>query len=216
MLTSVLSVPTGFTSSQAACLVSSLVEDEGDGIAHDDLTVGGPVNANAGNEVHTPLKKYFLPDVLVTWPWPRRLNHNFPEVDAESSAWFMSFNAFSPKVQEAFNRCNLGKTRRDRPLRSDVLKVLSGKLVYLTYTTTSKGEPVIGVHQRATYREVYTIEHIRAGCDIMNVLFFIDEQTDVSGEHEVRKQVAIMTDAIHHPHKPRPEGEWIGGEIVRQ
>jgi hypothetical protein len=50
----------------------------------------------------------------------------------------------------------------------------------------------------------------------MNTTFFIDEHTDVSEEHEVRNQKSIMMNALYNPHNPRPEGEWIGGEIVRQ
>lgn len=35
-------------------------------------------------------------------------------------------------------------------------------------------------------------------------------------EHEIRKQVDIQNDVIRNPHKLRPEGEWTGGEIMRQ
>lgn len=31
-----------------------------------------------------------------------------------------------------------------------------------------------------------------------------------SDDHKVRKQMDIMKDAIRNPHKPRPQGEWIG------
>jgi len=50
----------------------------------------------------------------------------------------------------------------------------------------------------------------------MNTTFFIDEQTDISDELGVRKQKNIMMDALRNPHKLRPDGEWIGGEVVRQ
>ncbi|OJA12782.1 hypothetical protein AZE42_08340 [Rhizopogon vesiculosus] len=59
-------------------------------------------------------------------------------------------------------------------------------------------------------------EHVRAGCDYINAVFVIDEYSDVSGEHEVRKQKDIVMDALRNPHKPRPDGEWIGGEVHRQ
>jgi hypothetical protein len=51
----------------------------------------------------------------------------------------------------------------------------------------------------------------------MNIEGFVDIETDMaSDDHEVRKQMNIMKDAIRNPHKPRPQGEWIGGEVVRQ
>ncbi|KAG2040645.1 terpenoid synthase, partial [Suillus americanus] len=59
-------------------------------------------------------------------------------------------------------------------------------------------------------------EHIRSACDAMNVLYVIDEYSDVSEEGEVRQQKDIVMDALRHPYKPRPKGEWVGGEIVRQ
>ncbi|KAG2151275.1 terpenoid synthase [Suillus bovinus] len=59
-------------------------------------------------------------------------------------------------------------------------------------------------------------EHVRSACDLMNLGFFIDEVSDVSKEDKVRQQKDIIMDALHYPHKPRPEGEWIGGEVTRQ
>ncbi|OJA12637.1 hypothetical protein AZE42_04481 [Rhizopogon vesiculosus] len=35
-------------------------------------------------------------------------------------------------------------------------------------------------------------------------------------EREVRNQKDVMMDALRTPHKLRPEGEWIGREIMRQ
>lgn len=50
----------------------------------------------------------------------------------------------------------------------------------------------------------------------MNLVWVIDEYSDVSEVREVRNQKNIIMDALRNPHKPRPEGEWIGGEIMRQ
>ncbi|KAF8122312.1 terpenoid synthase [Boletus edulis] len=47
-------------------------------------------------------------------------------------------------------------------------------------------------------------------------VFVIDEYTDVSNPFEVQKQKDIIMDAFRNPHKPRPEGEWVGGEMTRQ
>ncbi|KAF8554246.1 terpenoid synthase [Imleria badia] len=59
-------------------------------------------------------------------------------------------------------------------------------------------------------------EHARAGCDLMNIFFVIDEYSDVSEPYEVQKQKDAIMDALRNPHKPRPKGEWIGGEMARQ
>ncbi|KAI0355477.1 terpenoid synthase [Trametes cingulata] len=59
-------------------------------------------------------------------------------------------------------------------------------------------------------------EHLRTGMDLMNVFFIIDEVTDVESPAAVRNIVEIVTDALHHPHKPRPTGEIIIGEMTRQ
>lgn len=50
----------------------------------------------------------------------------------------------------------------------------------------------------------------------MNVFFTFDEYSDVSDEFETRRQADSMVDALRHPEKPRPEGEWVGGEVTRQ
>lgn len=50
----------------------------------------------------------------------------------------------------------------------------------------------------------------------MNFFFLIDEYTDVEPAHVVREQVDIIIDALHNPHKPRPEGEVVLGESARQ
>ncbi|KAF9461959.1 terpenoid synthase [Collybia nuda] len=59
-------------------------------------------------------------------------------------------------------------------------------------------------------------EGCRVGCDLMNLFFVIDEYSDVADQCGAREQADIVMDALRHPLKPRPEGEWIGGEIARQ
>ena len=51
---------------------------------------------------------------------------------------------------------------------------------------------------------------------MMHVFFVFDEYSDVAPPSEVRKQADIIMDALRQPHKPRPEFEWIGGEVTRQ
>ena len=57
---------------------------------------------------------------------------------------------------------------------------------------------------------------LRTGCDLINVLFVFDEYSDVAHEDEVQIMANIGMDALRNPHKPRPRGEWVGGEVTRQ
>ncbi|KAJ7186375.1 isoprenoid synthase domain-containing protein [Mycena filopes] len=59
-------------------------------------------------------------------------------------------------------------------------------------------------------------EHLRTGCDLMNLFFVIDEYTDVEDAATVRGMVDVVIDALNNPHKPRPVGELILGEATRQ
>ncbi|KAJ3823508.1 terpenoid synthase [Lentinula raphanica] len=56
-------------------------------------------------------QQFILPDTLQSWPWQRKLNPNYKKVKAESSAWIESFHAFTPKAQDAFNRCEFKHLR---------------------------------------------------------------------------------------------------------
>ncbi|KAF9038910.1 terpenoid synthase [Hymenopellis radicata] len=55
----------------------------------------------------------------------------------------------------------------------------------------------------------------RIGCDLMNLFFVIDEHSDVADNDTARRQMDCVMDALRNPHTPRPEGEWIGGEVTR-
>ncbi|KAG1886764.1 terpenoid synthase [Suillus subluteus] len=153
--------------------------DQRNTVASDRPIAGGSVTVNAGDGCDKPLKKIFIPDILTRWPFPRRLNQHFSKVGAESSAWFESFKAFSPKAQQALDRCELS---------------LLGCLCYPNAFE----------------------EHVRSNCDYMYLVYFIDEYSDVSEEDEVRQQKDAIMDALRHPYKPRPKGEWVGGEVARQ
>jgi hypothetical protein len=50
----------------------------------------------------------------------------------------------------------------------------------------------------------------------MNVFFIVEEYTDVENAAVTQEMVDIVLDALNDPHKMRPEGECILGEIVRQ
>ena len=50
----------------------------------------------------------------------------------------------------------------------------------------------------------------------MNVYFIVDEYTDVEAPPRVSEMVEVMIDALRNPDKPRPKGEVILGEVIRQ
>ncbi|KAF9067338.1 terpenoid synthase [Rhodocollybia butyracea] len=125
------------------------------------------------------VKKFYIPDTLAKWPWPRHLNPAYEEQKALSSAWLRSFNAFDPSSQKAFDLCNFS---------------------LLASYAFPLADPA----------------HLRSACDLMNCFFIFDEYSDVAEPDVVRKQADIIMDAIHHPHIPRPQDEFIVGEIHRQ
>lgn len=51
---------------------------------------------------------------------------------------------------------------------------------------------------------------------MMNLFFTYDEYSDASSPEEVARQSTIIMDAFRNPYSPRPEGEWVGGELVKQ
>ncbi|KAG1805220.1 terpenoid synthase [Suillus subaureus] len=59
-------------------------------------------------------------------------------------------------------------------------------------------------------------EHLRVGCEIMDIQLFVDEVTDRSTAAGTNAIVNIAIDALHNPHKIRPEGENIIGEMMQQ
>ncbi|KAG1839501.1 isoprenoid synthase domain-containing protein [Suillus tomentosus] len=59
-------------------------------------------------------------------------------------------------------------------------------------------------------------EHLRSGCDLMNLFSIVEEYTDMENEAVTKQRVDIVLDALHNPHKTRPKGECILGEITRQ
>ncbi|KAF7357303.1 Terpene cyclase [Mycena sanguinolenta] len=50
--------------------------------------------------------EFVLPNTMASWPWLRRINPHFETVKAECEAWFRTLNAFSPKAQKAFDKCD--------------------------------------------------------------------------------------------------------------
>jgi hypothetical protein len=50
--------------------------------------------------------QYFIPDLLVTWPWQRILNPALAEVKDDSNAWVKSLSLFEEAQLQKFNACD--------------------------------------------------------------------------------------------------------------
>ncbi|KAG6330338.1 hypothetical protein ID866_8752 [Astraeus odoratus] len=59
-------------------------------------------------------------------------------------------------------------------------------------------------------------EHLRVACELIIVYFIVDEYTDVEDATRTGEIVDIIIDALKNPHVPRPKGEVVLGEIIRQ
>nr|WDV18262.1 sesquiterpene synthase [Ganoderma sinense] len=51
----------------------------------------------------------YIPDTMSAWPWPRKLNPLYEEVEAESIAWMESFKPYTPESQTAHNKGDVGR-----------------------------------------------------------------------------------------------------------
>ena len=56
----------------------------------------------------------------------------------------------------------------------------------------------------------------RLSCDLMNLLFIIDEYTDNADGVKAHTYADMVANIFDNPHVERPQGEWIIGEITRQ
>jgi hypothetical protein len=121
-------------------LGAHLTMDQCNMVASERPISGGSTTVNAVDGCDKPLKKIFIPDLLARWPFPRRLNQHYPKVSAESCAWLESFQAFSPKAQQAFDRCDFSKTW---PITTLLMysRLFLGLLGCLTYSIASEGKP---------------------------------------------------------------------------
>ena len=65
-------------------------------------TLGFPTNFTMPQQIT-------FPDTLKHWPFPRNINPFYAEVKPEVDAWFESFEGFSSKDMQAFQRCDFRK-----------------------------------------------------------------------------------------------------------
>ena len=50
--------------------------------------------------------QFTLPDLLVNFPWPRKLSNHYGKAKTESSAWTESFHPFDEDGLKGFNLCD--------------------------------------------------------------------------------------------------------------
>ena len=50
----------------------------------------------------------YVPDTMSNWPWARKINPLYEEVEAESIAWLSSFQPLTPESQNAHNKAHIG------------------------------------------------------------------------------------------------------------
>jgi hypothetical protein len=53
--------------------------------------------------------QFMIPDLLITWPWPRVMNDMYDEVNEEANDWVKSLELFAPKQYRKFEACNFSK-----------------------------------------------------------------------------------------------------------
>ncbi|EJF62150.1 terpenoid synthase [Dichomitus squalens LYAD-421 SS1] len=142
-----------------------------------------------------------LPDTLADWPWPRQFNPYTEEATIESNIWFKSLGIYSPESQKVWNKCHYG--------------LLCG----LAYPDVSKGGVTFRGHRAFDCVDLPTsssLDDVRAGIDLMQALFTLDEFTDVAPAPMVREIATVVMDALCNPDTPRPAGEIILGEMMSQ
>ena len=54
--------------------------------------------------------RYYIPDTLEKWKWPRLLNPHYLEVKAAFAAWAGSFEGFSQMAQYACDKADIRKS----------------------------------------------------------------------------------------------------------
>jgi len=119
--------------------VAQLAMDQRNMVASDRPIAGRLATVNASDGCDQSLKKIFIPDILARWPFPRRLNQHYFKVRAEVSAWLGSLKAFSPRAQQAFDRCNFSETWLI--ISQLMYSLLSGLLGCLSYPNVCEGDP---------------------------------------------------------------------------
>ena len=74
-----------------------------------DFVVRKESNLGTNVDKYNRPTRIFIPKMLPSWPWPRRVNPHYAAVKKEADAWMASFQVFGPKARDAYNRCDFGR-----------------------------------------------------------------------------------------------------------
>lgn len=104
----------------AFCGVSILIARRHKSVTNETVVVEKSAPKKNVDKYGRPTR-IFIPNVLARWPWPRRINPNYAVIKREAGAWMTSFRAFSPKAQDAFDRCDFSGYFPSYPVRIPIL-----------------------------------------------------------------------------------------------
>lgn len=159
-------------------------------------------------------QRLILPDFMGNFRHPAVENPDYKTCDI-SAKWISSFHLFTPRAQKFFNLGQFGMTWT---INSHARTLLT-RQVFLPVLPTPWPEvvsmPLIPA-SHGLFADSLKKEHFRICCDAMNVFFAVDDIMDDSDPKTVKKIVAIIMDAFRDWETPRPQGEHIIGEVVRQ
>lgn len=164
---------------------------------------------------------FILPDILAQWPWRRDINPlSGSQAKAESTAWILSFNAFTPRLQQALERGNNRGSHLTSLREYVILTMISYTRFALFSRISQRGKryprPHLIIPERKTSQYAVDIDVFRVGCDLMNWFFLYDEYSDLATPQEAQEMATITLDALYNPEKARPAGECVIGEATRQ
>lgn len=164
------------------------------------------------------LSEIRVPEPEARWRWPQAVSPFLTELDKESLEWSASFNAFDPEIQRLVH--DKGKLTTSSPT-THVSNGSTGATIEQTcwQACAMLACPKVGYLSWGDITRLPLIsptDAVRWGCDVMHLFLMFDEHSDTASPDEVWEQAPIQVDAICRPTKPRPEGEWVGGEFARQ
>ncbi|KAJ6535981.1 terpenoid synthase [Mycena vulgaris] len=98
--------------------------------------------------------EFVLPNTMATWPWQRRINPYFEIVKVESEAWFRTFNAFTPKAQKAFEKCDFCRLASLAYPALSKERLRTGCDLMMLFFTFDEYTDVLSAHEVRKYADI--------------------------------------------------------------
>jgi len=86
---------------------------------------------------------------------------------------------------------------------------LSGLLGCLAFPLKSRGARLCRF-LASRYANIFWLAFCRAGCDLANIYFVIDEYNDVADPEAAAQVHDIVMDVLNNPYKARKQGDKLG------